>query len=389
MDPNCIKTKLQRIGWINLNKQKFSSIFIICSLALFLGACGADSDKSAEKDGEKKGLKPTLVTVTQVKSQAVETTQVAIGSLEGLIDPTLAAEVAARVVDVHVVIGQSVKKGQLIATLDATDFAMQRNEAQAEIARIQALLENQSKIVSRNQALVDRKFISQNVVDNDVAQQNALKQQLAAAKARVGSINHDSSKTRVFAPVSGVIEKKIVDSGDYVRIGDPIVQIISTQRLRAHLPFPEQIGALLKPGLKVRLTTPTSDKPVESTIHELKPMITEDSRSIDVIADVVNAPGWQPGATVTGTVILGEQASAMMIPEQSLVLRPAGEVVYVVRDNVAYQAIVKTGTRQNGLVEVLEGLNVDDSIVVDGAGFLTDKAPVTIAPDTAAKNSKF
>jgi hypothetical protein len=107
-------------------------------------------------------------------------------------------------------------------------------------------------------------------------------------------------------------------------------------------------------------------------------MITEGSRTIDVIADVVNEPDWQPGASVTGIVILGEQVAALMIPEQSLVLRPAGEVVYIVRNNVAYQAVVKTGARQNGLIEVQEGLQPNDTVVVDGAGFLTDKAPVSI-----------
>jgi RND family efflux transporter MFP subunit len=359
--------------------QKIISYFLLSFLTLLLAACGANNDNTAEKEGEKKGQKPTLVTVTQVKNQAIETTESAIGSLEGLIDPTVAAEVAARVVNVHVNLGQTVKEGQLIATLDATDFAMQRNEAQAEIARIQALLDNQAKTVARNQALVDKKFISQNAVDNEVAQQNVLKQQLAAARARVGSINHTSSKTRVVAPVSGVIEKKLVGTGDFVRIGDPIVQIISKQKLRAHLPFPEHIGAQLKPGLKVRLSTPTSNKAVETVIHELKPMITEGSRTVDVIADVIDAADWQPGASVTGTVILGEKPASMMIPEQSLILRPAGEVVYVVRDNTAHQAIVKTGARQNGLIELLEGLQPNDVIVVDGAGFLTDKAPVSIA----------
>ena len=359
--------------------QKIISYLFTALFALLLTACGAADDKSTGKDSERKSAKPTLVTVTQVKNQAIETTEEAIGSLEGLIDPTVAAEVAARVVKVLVNPGQTVKQGQLLATLDASDFAMQRNEAQAEIARTQALIDNQAKTVARNQALVDKKFISQNVVDNDIAQQNVLKQQLEAAKARVGSINHSSSKTKVVAPVSGIIEKKIVDAGDFVRVGDPIVQIISKQRLRAHLPFPEHIGAQLKPGLKVRLTTPTSSKTVESVIHELKPMITEGSRTIDVIADVVDEPGWQPGASVSGTVILGEQAAAMMIPEQSLVLRPAGEVVYVARDDVAYQAVVKTGMRQNGLIEILEGLQVNDVIVVDGAGFLTDKAPVEIS----------
>lgn len=355
---------------------KIISFLLLALLALLLNGCG---DSTSEKESKKDGVKPTLVTVTQIKNQPVETTEEAVGTLEGLIDATVAAEVVARVIKVHVVAGEQVKEGQLLATLDASDFAMQRSEAQAEIARVQALLENQAKVVARNQALVDKKFISQNAVDTETAQQKVLKQQLEAAKARVGSINHNSSKSKVLAPVSGTVEKRLVGTGDFVRVGDPIVQIVSKQKLRAHLPFPEQIGAKLKAGLKVRLSTPTSSTVLETVVHELKPMIAEGSRTVDLIADISNQSDWQPGASVTGVVVLGEQAAAMMIPEQSLVLRPAGEVVYVVRNNIAYQAVVKTGQRQNGLIELLDGLKPNDMIVVDGAGFLTDKAPVALA----------
>ena len=356
--------------------QKIISILILATL---LAACG---DPAAEKNANKDEVKPTLVTVTQIKNQAVETSEETVGTLEGLIDATVAAEVIARVIKVHVVAGEQVKEGQLLATLDASDFVMQRNEAQAEIARIQALLENQAKVVARNQALVDKKFISQNAVDTEAAQQKVLKEQLEAAKAHVGSINHNSSKSKVVAPVSGTIEKRLVGAGDFVRVGDPIVQIVSTKKLRAHLPFPEQIAAKLKAGQKVRLSTPTSSTVVEAMVHELKPMITEGNRSVDVIVDISNQTDWQPGASVTGVVVLGEQPAALMIPEQSLVLRPAGEVAYVVRDGMAHQAVVKTGQHQNGMVEVLDGLQANDTIVVDGAGFLTDKTPVTITKPT-------
>ena len=352
--------------------QKNIQFIFILLFSILLIACGNKENKSADQ----KSPKPTLVTVTQVKYQALEITEEAIGALESLTDPTVAAEVAARVIKVHVNPGQTVKQGELIATLDAADFNMQRAEAQSEVTRIEVLLSNQSKTVARNQALVDKKFISQNAVDNDMAQNNSLKQQLEGAKARVGSVNHTSSKTKVFAPVSGVIEKKLADTGDFVKIGDPIVQIISQQRLRAHLPFPEKIAAKLKPGLKVRLTTPTTSNVFETVIHELKPMITAENRTVDVIADVFDTTGWQAGASVTGNVILGEQAAAMMVPEQSIVLRPAGEVVYIVRNDKAIQAIVKTGLRKNGLVEILEGVSENDTIVVDGAGFLTDNTPV-------------
>lgn len=349
-------------------------LLLTCVISIFLIACSDKKGTSAEQNSPK----PSLVTVTQVKDQALEITEESIGSLESLTDPVVAAEVAARVIKVHVNPGQPVKKGQLIATLDATDFGLQRNEAQTEVARIQALLANQDKIVTRNQALVDRKFISQITVDNDIALRNSLKQQLEGAKARVGTINHTSSKTNIFAPTSGVVETKLADTGDFVKVGDPIVQIISKRRLRAHLPFPEQIAAKLKPGLKVRLTTPTTDEVFNTVISELKPMIAADSRTVDVIADVFDTTGWQPGASVTGSVILGERDTAMMVPEQSVILRPAGEVVYVVRHDKAYQAIVKTGLRKDGMIEITEGVKPNDIVVVDGAGFLTDNTPVKV-----------
>lgn len=358
--------------------QKKQSLILLTLLITLIAGCGSKENNADANATQNKGPKPTLVTVVQVKDMPIEITESAVGSIEGLIDPTIAAEVAARVVKVHVGPGQRVNKGDLIATLDAVDFALQRNEAQAEVARIEALLENQTKVVTRNQALVNKNFISQNAVDSDIAQQNVLKEQLAGAKARVESINHSSSKTRIYAPTDGVVEKKIVDTGEFVKVGDPLLQIISNKHLRAHIPFPERISGQLRPGMKVRLSTPTSTKVIESVIRELKPMITESNRSIDVLADIIGETDWQPGASVTGTVVIGEQPSALMVPEQSVVLRPAGEVVYLVKGSVVQQVIVKTGQHQKGMVEITEGLNANDTIVMDGAGFLTDQAPIQI-----------
>jgi membrane fusion protein (multidrug efflux system) len=364
--------------------QKNIQLPLLLLIITLVSGCGNKDQAADSKGTQKQGPKPTLVTVTQVKDMPIEITESAVGSIEGLIDPTIAAEVAARVIKVHVSPGQRVKKGELIATLNAADFALQRNEAQAEVSRIEALLDNQTKIVARSQTLVNKNFISQNAVDTDLAQQNVLKQQLTGAKARVDTINHSSSKTKIYAPTDGVVEKKLVDTGEFVKVGDPLVQIISNKRLRAHIPLPERISNQLKPGMKVRLTTPTSSKVVESEIRELKAMITESNRSIDVIADITDESDWQPGASVTGTVVVGVQPATLMVPEQSVVLRPAGEVVYLVKDNKAYQRVVKTGQRQNGLVEITHGVSANETIVMDGAGFLTDQALIKIASNQLA-----
>lgn len=352
---------------------KLFCLFCIAFMALGVAACGKE-----KKEDAAKGPKATLITVTTLKNQAIETTETTLGSLEGLIDPTISAEVAARVINVHVTVGETVKKGQLIASLDPTDFSLQRNEAQAEVARVQALLENQMKTVERDQTLVNKNFISQNAMDSDIANQKVLNQQLAAARARVASINNNSGKTKIYSPINGIVEIKLVDTGDFVNVGSPIVQIISKQKLRAQLPFPESIGAQLKPGLKVRLSTPTSPNTVETVLLELKPLITEGNRTIMAIADVVNEAGWQPGASVKAEVVISNVASAIMVPEQSVILRPAGRVVYVIKGNTAHQVVVETGDRQHGLIEIKSGLQAGDVVAVDGAGFLTDLATISL-----------
>jgi RND family efflux transporter MFP subunit len=346
-----------------------------------LSACQGEQDKASTE--QKGSNKVTQISVTQVQSQNIALYEESVGTLEGVIDPTIAAEISARVVQVLVHPGQPVKKGQVIAILDATDFGLQRQEAQSEVARMQALIANQHKVVERNRALVEKNFISKNALDDANTQLNALHQQLEGAKSRVATISHNGAKNRVVAPTDGVIEKQIVSNGDFVRIGDPIVQIINNSVLRAHLPFPERVAAKLKPGLTVKLTTPTSSKEVMSTIKELHPLIAANNRSIDVVAEIRNEPDWQAGASVNGKVVLGQRDAAIVVPEQSVVLRPAGEVIYVIQKNkagqlTAFQRVVKTGIAERGNIEILEGLSGGESIAVDGAAFLTDKTAVKV-----------
>ncbi len=349
-------------------------LLTIFVMAVLLPACSKKEEAKAPV-----APPPALITVTTSQTLKLEIVEETVGSVEGLIDPTIGAEVAGRVVKVLAHAGDTVKKGQLIAELDAVDYGLQRREAQAEIARIEALLSNQGKIVDRNQRLVQKNFISHNALDDASSQQEALRSQLDGAKAQLAQVDLASSKTRVYAPLDGKVEKQIVSVGDFVKVGDPLLQIIGTQKLRAHLPFPESVAAKLQPGQTLRLTTPTAPgRTVTTQIKELKPLIAASSRAVDAIADVVDQPGWQAGASVNATVVLGEQPGAVVVPEASVVLRPAGEVVYAVQGDKVVQRIVKTGLRRDGVVEITDGLAAGETVALDGAGFLTDQASVKI-----------
>ena len=85
------------------------------------------------------------------------------------------------------------------------------------------------------------------------------------------------------------------------------------------------------------------------------------------------------GGSVNARVILSVRENALMVPEQAVVLRPAGKVVYVVKDRRVAQRVVETGLRQDGLQEITKGLAAGEVIATDGAGFLSDGAAVTLA----------
>jgi hypothetical protein len=81
---------------------------------------------------------------------------------------------------------------------------------------------------------------------------------------------------------------------------------------------------------------------------------------------------------VNATVVIARREDAVLVPEQSVVLRPAGKVVYAVADGRAQQRIVEVGAKRGGLVEIVKGLADGETVALDGAGFLTHNAAVTV-----------
>lgn len=350
----------------------------LCALVLTLAACG--------QEAPRKGKPPTVITVVQAQVQKLELVQEAVGQIESETAPFVAAEIAGRIVKLHADVGQRVRAGQVLAELDTADQQISQAAATAEVARVQALLDNQERLVQRYRKLVQENFVSQTMLETNESQLAALRAQLAAAQSQQQAAARGLSKARVTAPVAGRIESRAIAPGDYVTVGKPLFQIATTDALRVHVPFPETVAAQLKPGLPVRLRTPATDLAVTGRIRELRPMINNESRAVDVIIDVPNTGQWRPGASVNAAVVVGTRPEALLVPELSLVQRPAGEVVYVVSDGKAMQRKVQVGQRQQGMAEILAGLRAGETVAVDGAAFLTDNTPVTVqAPKAATK----
>jgi RND family efflux transporter MFP subunit len=357
--------------------------------ALLVAACGGDDQQARPEAKRPAGPPATPVTVTQAQARSVEIVEDVVGSVENVIDPRLGAEIAGRVTRVTADVGKRVRKGDVLAEIDPVDAQIQAKSDAAEVARLQTLLANQDRVVRNQQQLFERNFISQNALDDAIAQRNALREQLTSARAKVEAGQNTLRKTRLLAPVDSEVEERVVNVGDYVKVGDPMFRLVGRQQLRAHLPFPESAGPRLKVGQTVRLSSPlVPDKVVEASISEIRPTITATSRALDVIVNFSGEGSFRGGGTVNASVVTGARDRAIMVPEQSVVLRPAGKVVYLVDDGKAAQTVVQTGIKKDGLVEIVAGLKGGETIAVDGAGFLTNGAAVALAKPRGKPGAK-
>lgn len=335
----------------------------LCAAALLL----ADGCKKKEESQTGKGPRAVPVTAVKAELRPVEIREESVGYIEGREAPAVSAEVSGRVSAVLADNGAPVNAGDVLAKIDDGDLKLRHEAALAAAS-------NAEKNVARLKNLFAEKVIPESQLDDAQTQLTALRSQLAAAA-------RDLKRAAVTAPLSGKVQSRLVAEGDYVNPGKPMFVIAAGNRLQIHLPFPESLANRFAVGQAVRLASPTdSGTALEGRISEIRPVIASGSRAVDVIVNRDNPGGWMPGASVTGSVLLGSRQEAVMVPALCVILRPAGETVYIIAGDKTRAVPVKTGVRQDGMVEIVSGLKGDETLAADGAGFLTDGAAVKAAP---------
>lgn len=342
--------------------------------ALLLLICSALVSIAQAEDSSPS--RSTPVTVVKAIQTSMISATVVRGEIESPSTPHIAAKVSAEVVSIQVDEGLKVQSGQLLAELDDEAFKIAEESASADIQRMQVLIENQRRILKRNTELIGKKLISQSAMDDATTALKQSQAELISARTRLKEARYQLSHTRIVSPVDGVVQQRTVSLGDYVKPGDMLFQIASTDKLRARLYFPATLAMSVQLGMQVELTQ--SKKTITGKVNRIRPMLEDGNRALHVLVDFQNEDNWKPGSSIVARVILDEHAQAVAVPEKALVRRPAGMVVYRIEAHRAMQQIITTGLKQGALIEVTSGLSAGDTIVLDGAAWLTDGASVEI-----------
>jgi RND family efflux transporter MFP subunit len=151
------------------------------------------------------------------------------------------------------------------------------------------------------------------------------------------------------------------------------------------LPFPEHVARRLRIGQGVRLTSfDAAAKTATARVKEIRPALNSSTQTMEVIAELPAGQEWYSIGSVRGEVVLAVRRGAIVVPETAVVLRPAGSVVYVPEGDLVKERAVQTGQLRDGEIEILAGLKAGETVVVDGAGLLSEGARITRRAAAAA-----
>lgn len=359
---------------------------VLLSSVLLVSACGQSADEEKASDAPSKAAQPQAaeraiaVSATTVQSSSVPIVLEAVGDVLSTRAPTIGAEVGGRVTELLVDVGDVVAKGDALGQIDRSGILLELDVARAEQSRVEALRANQQLVVKRQYDLKKKSFVSESAIDDAEAQLRALTEQLKVARAQVALAEYKLGKSTITAPIAGQVDARMVSVGDYVKDGAALFTIADTASLRLRMVFPEPAMVQLREGTPLKVMTAVNPgQSFEAAITEIRPQVEGANKGVVAYADLPDPSLTRAGASAAVWATLAVHENAIVVPQLSLVRRPAGEVVYVIgaEGRVSERTVVSGAHLADG-VEIVEGLQAGEQVVVDGAGFLSDGARVEV-----------
>lgn len=216
-----------------------------------------------------------------------------------------------------------------------------------------------------------------------VVAQQAIDQADADLKERKAEVDENEvmlNKMKLTAPFDGMVGKSLVNPGDYVNVGQPIVSITDTRHLRIEYSVPEKFLPMLKIGQEVKVTASAyPDKKFTGKLSFISPTVNPDNRSIALYAEIENTQNLlTSGMFVDASQLLGSTDHALMVPARSLIPVLDGAQVFKVVDGKAVTVNVTLGQRTPDNVEITEGLSKGDMVITDGQMKVKNGSPVSV-----------
>ncbi|MHB1406514.1 MAG: efflux RND transporter periplasmic adaptor subunit [Desulfitobacteriaceae bacterium] len=368
-----------------------ASLSIVC-LALFASGCGTQTTAAVVEE------KVTPVEVMPAAVQTLVETTAFSGKINSNQDLSIVPKMPGKVSSVNVQVGDTVKAGTVLFTLDPPDLqkavdmaAIGVRTAETNYQRTKEQIELAQTNLDRQKQLYEAGAISKAQLEGFESQASDTPLQLAQiqwdqAKLSLQQAQEGLNNAVVTAPVDGTVVTVSVKYGEMASNVQPAVTLTQLNSLYVALNIPENIVNSLKPGQEAKVTiTSAGSETMNGKISSLAPAADARTMLYAVKVAVENRNGTiKPGMFAKVEMPTQTRTAVLAVKSEAIVSKNGKPVVYVVENGAAVAKEVTTGLDTGALVEITKGLNQGDQVVIKGQTFVEQGSKVKIVGGNAA-----
>ena len=296
-------------------------------------------------------------------------------SVEGLVEATrqstVSAQISGRIKEINFDVGDRVNKGQVILRIDERETGQALAGSNAQVLQAQANLQNAKAAYERAKQLLEQKFISQSALDKALADYQVARAQAAASEAGAGQASLAHGYSSVVAPYSGMVAARLVEVGEMVLPGKPMMIGFDPAQMRVVVQVPQHKLAAIGKQPKASVEVPSLNRWIAAASITVQPLADARTHSTQVrvtlpanVAGVYQ--GVYPGMFVRAHFVVGK-ADRLVIPNSAVLHRSEVVAVYVVdaKGGVKLRQVRLGEAAADGAIEVLAGLNPGEQVALD------------------------
>jgi len=305
----------------------------------------------------------------------------ATGELIAQAEATVAAQVSGTVTEIRVHEGASVEASEVLLVIDPERRELEVTRGKAEVAEARAELSVAARNLERTQSLSKDNVASEARLDEDRTRESMARSALSAAKARLGLADRALEDATVRAPFGGKIARRYVNVGEYLSVGSPLYDLVALDPIEVEFTLAEIDSSRVALGFPVEISiAPYPDEVFMATVSMISPTIDPRTRTLRVKAVLPNPDGrMRPGLFAHVDLGVSERLGALTVPEDAVIQRADGAVVYRVDASERAERIqVQTRAHGDGWIEIQGGLRLNDRVVVRGHSRLDDGVLVSV-----------
>lgn len=344
-------------------------------LMLSLGGCG----EAPQGEAPRVEPPPTPVLLGEATARRVEVTLEQVGTLTASQEVTLRSEAEGRVLEIAFQEGRPVRQRQVLVRLDGSKIRAGIAGYEAQIVEFNARLENLLRTLERNRPLLQKGLISRLQFDN-------LETEIAEARARIEQARANLVReqvrladTEIRAPFDGTAGVRTLSPGDYLKVGDPVVQVVDLDPLEISFRVAERFKPKFSLGQRVDLqVSPYPQQTFSAEVSFIAPGVDEATRTFQVKARVENADHrLSPGLFARAVVVTDTFPEAVTVPWESVIQTEQETYIYIVEGDVARKVPVRLGQVTPQWAQLLESeLAPGTPVILEGKFASRDGAKV-------------